>query len=415
MGDKQHSNFSPQETDPEGNREDRSQDALLTPLYLDDNSSVFGSNPIQAPFLESDMDLEDLMFPPTTQADTNQQSNMRWRVNCKNNSVSTASTTRSASTDSLNRNAQEWLASPARNSVQQLPSPKEDHICLGTRSLAIPSGLNSDGTSSPNQRSPSHAQYSTQYIKDTERKMNQLFNLHTTLYHSTCNPSMPGSTTTNNPAASLSDAYNLATTLIEIIRSIYSPVAANSAHSNLHQSGTPIDPHGSLSRTHSSHQDFVTFVLLGKDSSDQLGYGLPHPDPTIVFLILGCYQRLMNLYEQLVQGVYDQVLATNSVAAAAEGSSEKPPSAMLLVQTVSSVAHLADRTNDAVRLMAPGWVGDGIGIMGGTFGADSGMSGDGDILWEIAKAPIRSIEEQIKRLNKAFKKVTELIRQSSVI
>jgi hypothetical protein len=53
--------------------------------------------------------------------------------------------------------------------------------------------------------------------------------------------------------------------------------------------------------------------------------------------------------------------------------------------------------------------------MGGAFGADSGMSGDGDILWEIAKAPIRSIEEQIKRLNKAFKKVTELIRQSSVI
>ncbi|KAF4634022.1 hypothetical protein G7Y89_g4086 [Cudoniella acicularis] len=229
-----------------------------------------------------------------------------------------------------------------------------------------------------------------QGARDTEVKVSRLYDLHVAVYHNLLESSAGGSG--KEPpgiTTSFEDLYKFTMTFSEIIRSCCPQYEAKS-------------PEGSVEN--SSHQSRAS-LLLGNE-----GESGPEIDPAIIFLSLSCYHRLMILYQNLISSVHGKLLEATTGCSLIQ--SEKPSSAMELVQTVSSVGHLADRASELVNLLTASRshkLHSGLDRMSQSYSLES------NILHDIIGGPAKQICEQRKHLVDSIQRMSSLIGQSSLL
>jgi hypothetical protein len=169
---------------------------------------------------------------------------------------------------------------------------------------------------------------------------------------------------------------------------------------------------------------------------------MPVSDPTIVFLVLACYFRIIELYQRLVLDLAEKLqnAGTQSTPTLDRSTSKSPGStidsprcsselglgalAMEWVQTISSVVHLAEKINAAIALLpnsqpsTSDFHGRNNALHGllspsaaFTGGFDACLDEGGSELDKAVKGPMETLRKMRARLKESVKDVTEGIKE----
>ncbi|MCJ1245269.1 hypothetical protein MMC30_002472 [Trapelia coarctata] len=351
------SQSDPNETETEEYQEQRAEDALLTPVCSDSNGPVFMPNSYNNFSLENELNFQQLMgsAPPSALNDSNHETSWQHHRSFDNPLERPPPT----SAENNNRTGLGWPSSP--QSVTGHPV-HPDMLDLQDVQSAYQSS-----NSPPDHTRDSLSTTTTkdaQSIKANEKKITRLFSLHQSLYQIISEPNAAA-----EASPSIGEAFNFTKTLIEII-------------------------HGTCPQTSTQNPKANSFFIGSVNTSDL------HPDPTIIFLIISCYLRLLTLYEQLIACVQERLTATSP------HFTRTTSAAIQFVQIVSSVALLAQRLNDAVAMLAEPTTEP----MQLTLEFLPGLSGgERSMLCGVVAGPLRRAERQKRRLAEGIRRVAGLI------
>ena len=355
----------PNETETDEYHEQRAEDTLLTPVCSDSNGPVFMPNSYNSFSLENELNFQQLMSAAAPSALNVSNHETSWEHH--RNLDSPPGIAPPISAENSSRTALGWPSSP--QSVTAHPV-HPDVLDLQDMQSAYQSS-----NSPPDHTSDSLSSTTTkdvQSIKASEKKLTRLFSLHQSLSQVASEPNA-----TADASPSIGEAFNFTKTLIEVI-------------------------HSTCPQTSTQNSKANSFFTGSVNTSDL------HPDPTIIFLIISCYLRLLTLYEQLIACLQERLIATSLQSTSVGSAALRDPSSSAIqsVQMVSSVALLAQRLNDAMAMLAEPTVGP----MQLTLEFFPGLGGgERDLLGGVMAGPLRRAERQRKRLGEGTRRVAGLI------
>jgi hypothetical protein len=223
---------------------------------------------------------------------------------------------------------------------------------------------------------------------DNEFEIHQLSKLQNALYSSSTLSSRNSETGITNPIpVGVLHGYTVA--LIDMIKSVTSsarrPVRRNTPSYDL------VNFDGSTDTRREPHGNYQMII-----------------NPSIVFLILGCYTRLLSLFERSVTYA-DGTLA---LMVQAVGNKDQEQNSIDLVQTMSSIEYLTVRINNAILSMKP--ENPSISEISAG-GKNVGSRGAADVVQDVVQVSIETISAQKIRLNDMLHRVSKSLREGPVV
>ncbi|EPE30952.1 Zn2/Cys6 DNA-binding protein [Glarea lozoyensis ATCC 20868] len=306
---------------------------------------------------EHNMALENLLFSPTLtpEAEFGQLQDMNWERRQYQRDDSGCGMSLSPTRQTA------ILPSGSGSTSSQLDSPRD----------SMPAERTIQPVDEPSTRQPKdHAE------TEDEVAIQRLSKLHSSLYSSSTTSSRNGGTGVMNhlPVETL---HSYAVALIDVIRS----VTALTKQQNI---DTP--PY-----------DLPKSETSTDQSSNHPTQIKPGTNPSITFLVLGCYSRLLTLFSRTVHHADSALtLLTHSPS-----NPDREQNSIDLVQMMSSIEYLTIRINNAVYSMTPN--------------QPSIPSTPAALPWDIVCAPMQTICDQKERLHDMIQRVSKSLREGPVV